>query len=527
MNPFRERIRQIFLLIPIVAMHFQAASQDQKIDSLKSLLKKTSEEQYVDVLFELARAYSETDYDQCLYFSNKAYNAANELGDTWRIVKTTRGKAQVYRRLGKLDSAVYLFERILPVAKSIQYTQEIKTILNALGIGYLYMARYDKALTCFFESLEMREKDNDKYEIGVISINIALTYYKLLDYQTALKYFSRSHRLYSELGNVPYKEMVTLYLNLSKCYAHLGDHITAAEIIKKAFTICSENCPNLLKMAVYQESAVILLLQGDYQNSKDHFLKSYELSSKSSEAQGHFENLIGLTRVYTSLNQLDSAEKYLSEAEQIIALGSDFKYEMSVVYSKLASTYVEEKNFEKATSYLLKYKNTNDSIFNQRLTTNLMKIEADHIEKQSKAQIESQKKILALNRDIIERQKQLNIFVGIVAVLLIALAIILLRNNRQKQRLNSLLDHRVRERTQELQLSRDALHRAFHERELLITTTVTKINTSLATLKGLCLLGSYDKENAREYLKRVSFALDDIRHVVARTTRASVSEPQQ
>jgi tetratricopeptide (TPR) repeat protein len=310
--------------------------------------------------------------------------------------------------------------------------------------------------------------------------------------------------------------MVNLYLNLSTCYANLSDHLTAAEIMKKAFAICNDNCPSLLKMAVYQESGAILLLQGNYEKSKDHFLKSYEQSIKYSRAEDHFANLIGLAQVYTSLNLLDSAEKYLTEAEQIFALGSDFKYEMSVVYSELASSYVNQKNFEKATFYLLKYKSSNDSIFNQRLTTNLMKIEAGHIEKESKAKIETQNKILALNEDIIERQKYLNIFIGIVAVLLIALAIVLLRNNRQKQRINHLLDQRVRERTQELQLNRDALHRAFQEREILITTTAARINTSLATLKGLCLLGSNKAEDARDYLEKVATALDDIRHIVGR-----------
>jgi len=523
MNFSSDHIRPIPILILMVSIHFHVFSQNQNIDSLKSLLPKTSDGQHIDVLFELARAYSEIDYDQCFYYSNEAYNTANSLGDTWRIVKTTRGKAQVYRRLGQLDSAVYLFERVLPIAKNIQYTQEVKTILNALGIGYLYMAKYDKALTCFFESLELRKKDNDKYEIGVVSMNIALTYYKLLDYKTALKYFNQTYELYSDLANVPDWEMVNLYLNLSICYANLSDHLTAAEIMKKAFALCNDNCPSLLKMAVYQESGAILLLQGNYEKSKDHFLKSYQQSTKYSRAEGHFANLIALAQIYTSLNQLDSAEKYLTEAEHIFALGSDFKYEMSVVYSKLASSYVNQKKFKKATFYLLKYKTSNDSIFNQRLTTNLMKIEAGHIEKESKAKIESQNKILALNDDIIERQKYLNIFIGIVAALLIALAIILLRNNREKQRINHLLDQRVRERTQELQLNRDALHRAFQEREILIATTAAKINTSLATLKGLCLLGSNKTEDARDYLEKVATAVDDIHHIVGRAKNERAS----
>lgn len=524
MNLFFANIRLILIWMFIVSIHFRATCQNQKIDSLKALLPHASDAHYVDVLFELARAYSEIDYDECLYYSNMAYNAALGLGDTSRIVKTTRGKAQIYRRLGKLDSAVYFFEKVLPIAKSINYKQEVKTILNALGIGYLYMAKYDKALTCFFESLELREQDKDRYEIGVVSVNIALTYLKLSNYETALKHFNRTHDLYTELGNVPESEMVTLYLNLSICHANLGAHKMASEFMNKAFLICDEDCPSLLKMGVLQESGAMLFLQGNYKKAKDHYLKSYALSSQYSSAEIHFANLIALTQVYTSLNQLDSAERYLAEAEQIIDKGSDLKFEMNVVYSKLALTYKEQGNFEKATFYLLKYKDTNDSIFNQRLTTNLMKIEAAHIEKENNQKLETQSKILTLNAEIMQRQKHTNIFAGLVAVLLIVLSIVLVRNNRRKQKLNSLLDKRVKERTRELQINRDALQHAFREREILITTTARKINTSLATLNGLCMLGKNEKEDAREYLSKVNETLDEIRHIVAAAARERISE---
>lgn len=271
---------------------------------------------------------------------------------------------------------------------------------------------------------------------------------------------------------------------------------------------------------------MILSLAGKNHVSKEHYLKSYEISAKYAQAEDHFTNVIALTQVYTSLNQLDSAEKYLMEAEEIIQMGTNFNYEMSVVYAKLASSHINQNNFEKATSYLLKYKNTNDSIFNQRLTTNLMKIEGDHIEREGKAKIESQKKILALNEDIIERQKKQNIFAGIIAALLLILAVVLVRNiniNR-KQRLNELLDQLVTERTRQLQLNRDELHRALNESQILHRAMASKITTCIATLKGLCLVGCHDREDAREYLRKVSNALEDIRRIVVRNNPEAVSK---
>jgi signal transduction protein with GAF and PtsI domain len=86
-----------------------------------------------------------------------------------------------------------------------------------------------------------------------------------------------------------------------------------------------------------------------------------------------------------------------------------------------------------------------------------MKIEADHVEKESKAKIKSQTKILELHKQLISRQAYLNVFIGVVAALLIALAIVLVKINKHKQRLNLLLDSWVKERTEDLKLNHDIL----------------------------------------------------------------------
>ena len=56
----------------------------------------------------------------------------------------------------------------------------------------------------------------------------------------------------------------------------------------------------------------------------------------------------------------------------------------------------KSKNFKKVEFYQSKYITLKDSIYNKELTTNLMKIEAEHLEKENKEKIEFQNRILAL-----------------------------------------------------------------------------------------------------------------------------------
>jgi tetratricopeptide (TPR) repeat protein len=138
-------------------------SQDQKIDSLKSLLPIKTGVEYSRVLFELAWIYLDVDNDVSYAYAEDAFESAKNTTDSLMIVKTGRIKSQAFRRLGKLDSAIALFDKMLPIAIRNNFLYEVKTISNGLGIVYLDLANYDKALKHFFECLKIAERDNDHF----------------------------------------------------------------------------------------------------------------------------------------------------------------------------------------------------------------------------------------------------------------------------------------------------------------------------------------------------------------------------
>ena len=191
-------------------------------------------------------------------------------------------------------------------------------------------------------------------------------------------------------------------------------------------------------------------------------------------------------------NQISLAENALKENEELIQSSLDYNDAIIELYTQLYKLFSKAKNFEKVAFYQAKYISLKDSIYSKERTTNLMKIEAEYLEKENKAKIESQAKILALNEEVILRQRYLNVVIGLVALLLVALATVLVKINNQTRRLNQLLDKKVKERTQELELNRDVLLRACNERDIIISKAASDIRSSFVTIKGLCHLGLKD-----------------------------------
>ncbi|WP_276370548.1 tetratricopeptide repeat protein [Chryseolinea sp. H1M3-3] len=499
---------KVVLILVLFSIQVDVFSQTQKIDSLKSLLPHHSGGERIDILFEISRQYLNSNQAGGLYFAKEAFSDAKEFGDSMRIVKTGRVYAQGLRRIGKLDSAQILLKKLLTVASRHAYRTEMKTILNALGVAYLDGAKYDEALKFFLRSLELREEDKDKWEISVALANIGLVYLGLDYYDNAIHYFDRAIKLKIDAGRIA-DDLYLALINKSMCLVRQKNYREAQKVIGKVLSDCI-NCSENIPITGYQTLGLISLQEGDLNLAKARYQHSYELSRNSQYKRNHIISLINLIVIHTDLDELESAEDYLREAEMLAKIGSLYSYEMSHMYFRLILAYRKLNNIEKTSFYQAKYISLRDSIFNEDLATNLMKIEAEHLEKENKAKIEAQNAVLALNQEVMLRQKYINVFIGIVALLFIALITMLVKSNRQKQKINQLLDMKVRERTQELENNRDALQRACEERDILIDKTSNDIRNSMATIKGLCSVGLKDVNDpvALQYIAKMDNVTD-------------------
>ncbi|WP_276370545.1 tetratricopeptide repeat protein [Chryseolinea sp. H1M3-3] len=512
----------------LVLIPFFANCQNEKIDSLKSLLKIEADGgKQIDILFQLSR--------ECLDFNNVlgaaygriAFIKAKDLGDSFRIVKTGRIYSQGLRRLGKMDSALMVYTKVLAVAKRQNYNDEVKYILNGLGLIHFFMGRYDKALEFNFECLDLKKKDGDSVGVSVTLNNIGLFYHHLNDYERALYYYKESLRLKKLIKDTT--DLDALLLNMSQCYALQFKFNEALHYVDRGLKTCGGNCIDETLIIAYQTLGYISYFKKNYKHAEVQFLKAYSLSNKKGSERYKLENIKYLVKICMATNGLSKAEKYLQEAEKLISSGSPYNEEILQIYEQLHSLYAKFQNFKKGYYYQNKYVVLKDSIYNHKLTTNLMKIQAEHLEKENKAKIEAQNAVLVLNEEVILRQKYVNVFIGIVALLLVALAVVLFRSNRQKQRLNLLLDRRVKERTQELESSRDVLQRACEERDIVMIRATSDLKRSLATIKGLCLLGAQDADEARHYLEKVgviSGAVSDVINKLSYNSKTPFSTHQ-
>ena len=168
-------------------------------------------------------------------------------------------------------------------------------------------------------------------------------------------------------------------------------------------------------------------------------------------------------------------------------------------FAPLASEY------RKASDYQFKYITLRDSIYSEELTNNLMRIEAENLEKANLLKIEAQNNIIALDQQVIDRQNIINRMSVLMGLIGVGLVVVLFRNFEQKRRLNILLDGRLGERTRQLSMTHEEHIKVVRERDFIHDKSRKHYNEALNRIKGLCRTGSKEVSDpvGRLYLERI------------------------
>ena len=243
-----------YLVVCILISTEICAQEKSRIDSLTEALNLTNDKKKIlEIKMLLVAEYFYSDNELSYSNSKDAFTIAEQIGDTTMIVKSGRIMGQLLWRMGQLHEAIEILNYVNPIAKRNNLNDDLKKILNALGLAYTLRANYDKALEYNFESLVLREAGGDISEISITLQNLGFVYYKLSNFDEALKYSLRSLELRRE-ANYDF-DLDRLLINIGMCYNRIkGDdsrYDKAQGYFREALKICASNCSPQINLEAF------------------------------------------------------------------------------------------------------------------------------------------------------------------------------------------------------------------------------------------------------------------------------------
>ncbi len=92
-----------------------------------------------------------------------------------------------YKKLGRLDSALTVFNTALEIGLETKSKDIISDGYNNIGSVYNDMGDYEKAMDFYNKSIEIKEELNSKKELVSLYYNFGFTLYKIKQYNAAQK----------------------------------------------------------------------------------------------------------------------------------------------------------------------------------------------------------------------------------------------------------------------------------------------------------------------------------------------------
>jgi signal transduction histidine kinase len=534
-NPFFSRSRFIFWLCFFCAPIFLVGQDQQRIDSIETVLEERTGIDRYEPLVELTREYFNADYAKAIRYMEEAHTIVVANGDSVKIVYTGRIIGQLYNRMDRPKEALEILLKSLPIAERNNHRNERKTILNNLALAYTILAEYDKALDINFKTLVLREEDDDK-EINVSLNNIGLVYFKLRNYPKALEYYERALKLVEESPDRSFLDRQLI--NIGLCYNQMQNYSEALKYFQRAFDACQNNCHEQVKIEGEFGLGVAQFGLNNFDEAEKHFRLSKKTAETIHNNRFQVENLVYLAKIAIAKKESDNARSSLLEAESL-ADSAGYKQLLIDTYRQFSILYNQLKDFENASTYQMKYIHLKDSLISEELVKNVAKIQTNFEERENIATIK-------LKEDALIRQRNLNLAIGVIALLTALLGFVLYRSNVVTRKVNSALsdakgiietqnirlqninrelDGKVKEKTADLLKANDELDRANKalshvndELDNFIYKTSHDIRGPLASLKGICSVALMDVKDplALDYLNKLDVSSGRLNVILTR-----------
>ena len=444
---------------------FSAIAQNTatKADSLLKILSTQQKDTAKVITYNLLAAELwRNKTEDALKYADTALVLAEKLHYQRGLAHAHNYTGLCMRMLKGSTEALPHFQKALAIAELIKDKQLLARSNNNMGIVYLDQALYGKSLDYFMKGLAYNEQLNDTKSQASQLNNIGLIYKEMKDFKGALTTFQKALVI-----NIKANNNVLLagnYNNIGLVYRELSELDTALVYFQKAYLLntnlgnhsASINLGNISEIYIQQKKIV---------EGKKHVFMAIKMNKISNNNNNLQSNYVNLADIYVEEKRYDSAENYMQQAAILnkslnsrdVALG---------IFAGFANLYQKSENYKKSTLYLKQYVDLKDSIFNNETTEQIAKMQTIYETEKKEKENELLRKETILANTQLQRQFFMGIAGAGALLSVIVFALIMVRNNRQKQQTNKVLTKQtydLQDANEQIMVQNEELHQQQEE----------------------------------------------------------------
>jgi len=367
-----------------------------------------------------------------------------DLNQVYPVFLVSTYKMTVLNAIGKVDEAKKIELDLIDLFVKSENENAIGLIANSMASGYAENGRYLLAIEYYLKSIEAFERIQDHDMLSQTYFDLAVAYENLnlnnKAYESYLKTIAQLELVNDSVySNMVYGSMVFPTIAIQKYdearkYMSLALHDTVHG--NKAYLLARYNDAN----------GQLLKKQGEYREAIPYFKKALELFQQTSVTWTAPFMPLYLTECYYEIGEYNTALEYglrCLELEKSLNLNQTLTKKRASLW--LAKIYEELDNIPIAYTYLKQYQEITEESEKLDELNRIADAEIQAVLEKSKKEIDEleQQRVLTNQQNRIQRLWIFSIAGALLSALILAL--ILFRNNKNKQKANALLQQQKEE----------------------------------------------------------------------------------
>ncbi|MBL7698209.1 MAG: sensor histidine kinase [Chitinophagaceae bacterium] len=446
------------LLLLLLAMAIPSKSQVRTIDSLQSVLDKTTKDSTrCEILYMIASAYEKVDYtiarkifDSLLILSEKINytvlqgHVCNEIGGLGFDHGDYPLALKYYNRAAMLYNAAEGADKMYGLASVYNNIGGILSLLNDL----------ETALRYYLKSLAEYEKLKDTTRMVTIYFNIGFVYSDMGEWNKSYEHMHNSARLiHGSINNESNTKSICRLATICFRTGRLNEGVKYLRISDSLINLTKDDLTNIYYHHAYGEYYRHLK---NYRKAIQSHLQAYDYANRWHDPYYVADESAELGVDYLAIKNYDSAEIYFNKSLNV-AFEYNYRPKILVALGSLSGLERDKGNFTRAYEYKERQASFADSLVKvQNHYRILLMDEEFEAEKRHNEiiQLQKDKQIQALS---LKQQYTLNYFLAALVAALLLIVFLGFRNFRHRQKLTRQQGELQQQRIRELEKDRQLL----------------------------------------------------------------------
>ncbi|GAB1404804.1 MAG: sensor histidine kinase [Lentimicrobiaceae bacterium] len=417
-------------------------AQSQLTDSLERAIRtgRARDTNLVNALNRLSLAYLYEDTERAGQLAGEALNESRRLKFNRGMAVAYNLKGIVYDITSQYDSALRYYQFAMQQSRIAGYSAITIGAYNNMGMVYKNRGDYKEAIRAYYQALDVLKTNGNKKTTANVYNNLGLVYSELKQYKKAHEYHNRALKTYESVNDL-YGIGASL-TNIGLTYSFMKEDDSALLYYDKSLRIKEEIEDKYGMGILLNNMALIYKSRGEYRKSLAMFERSLKLAQELGNQNSRISAFINLSMLYTILKDYSTAKTMIDSA-RVLAENQKALFRLSKVYEAYSVMYSRKGDYKKAYEALKVYDSINDTIYSKTNSELIAEMSARFESEQKESEItllQNQNRIKVLELEQ-QRVRNRNLLLAVALISLLVLAVLLLRHQRIKYRMQVSAEH--------------------------------------------------------------------------------------